>query len=102
MSIRKRRGGGDPPLDQVAGNGLINRRALLGQGVAFAGTLGAAGALTGAAAEPLTDPQWSLETTLIRIGNEVIGAIGAAGAPGGNLDEACARAGLDKISVPLK
>ncbi len=34
---------------------------------------------------------------VIKLGDEVIGAIGAAGAPGGNLDEACARAGLDKI-----
>jgi uncharacterized protein GlcG (DUF336 family) len=39
---------------------------------------------------------------VIRIGNEVIGAIGAAGAPGGSLDEACARAGLAKISDQLK
>jgi len=39
---------------------------------------------------------------VIRIGNEVIGAIGAAGAPGGNLDEACARAGLAKIQDRLK
>ena len=39
---------------------------------------------------------------VIRIGSEVIGAIGAAGAPGGNLDEACARAGLDKISDRLR
>jgi uncharacterized protein GlcG (DUF336 family) len=39
---------------------------------------------------------------VIRIGNEVVGAIGAAGAPGGNLDEACARARLDKISDRLK
>ena len=34
---------------------------------------------------------------VIKIGDEVIGAIGAAGAPGGDLDEACAKAGLDKI-----
>jgi uncharacterized protein GlcG (DUF336 family) len=39
---------------------------------------------------------------VIKIGNEVIGAIGAAGAPGGNLDEACARAGLAKIQDRLK
>ena len=31
-----------------------------------------------------------------------LGAIGAAGAPGANLDEACARAGLDKIRDRLK
>src|SRR6516165_3270945 len=33
---------------------------------------------------------------VIKVGDEVVGAIGAAGAPGANLDEACARAGLDK------
>jgi hypothetical protein len=39
------------------------RRALLGQGIAVAGamTAGAAGTLTGAAAEPLKDEAWSLE-----------------------------------------
>jgi hypothetical protein len=62
MSHSKRRGRG-PSLDPVAGNGLINRRALLGQGIAVAGamTAGAAGTLTGAAAEPLKDEAWSLE-----------------------------------------
>lgn len=39
---------------------------------------------------------------VIKLGDEVIGAIGAAGAPGGNLDEACARAGIDKIRDQLK
>lgn len=33
----------------------------------------------------------------IRLGDEVIGAIGVGGAPGGEADEACARAGLDRI-----
>lgn len=39
---------------------------------------------------------------VIKLGNEVIGGIGAAGAPGGQLDEACARAGLDRIESRLK
>jgi len=39
---------------------------------------------------------------VIKIGDEVVGAIGAAGAPGGQLDEACARAGLDAIRARLK
>ena len=39
---------------------------------------------------------------VIKAGDEVVGAIGAAGAPGGNLDDACARAGLDKIKDRLK
>jgi uncharacterized protein GlcG (DUF336 family) len=39
---------------------------------------------------------------LIKVGGEVVGAIGAGGAPGGDLDEACAKAGLDKINDRLK
>src|ERR1700758_2273612 len=39
---------------------------------------------------------------VIKIGDEVVGAIGAAGAPGGDLDDACAHAGLDKIKDHLK
>jgi sulfane dehydrogenase subunit SoxC len=48
-------------IQQVAGNGLLDRRALLGRGVLLAGAMGAgtAGALTGAAAEPLTEAPWS-------------------------------------------
>jgi uncharacterized protein GlcG (DUF336 family) len=38
----------------------------------------------------------------IKVGNEAIAAIGVGGAPGGNFDEACAKAGLDKISDRLK
>ena len=34
---------------------------------------------------------------VIKLGEETIGAIGAAGAPGAKLDDACARAGLEKI-----
>jgi uncharacterized protein GlcG (DUF336 family) len=39
---------------------------------------------------------------VIRVGDEVVGAIGAGGAPGANLDDDCARAGLDKIRDRLK
>lgn len=39
---------------------------------------------------------------VIKVGDEVVGAIGAAGAPGGNLDDTCAHAGLDKIRDQLK
>jgi uncharacterized protein GlcG (DUF336 family) len=38
----------------------------------------------------------------IKLGAEPIGAIGVGGAPGGELDEGCAKAGLDKISGRLK
>lgn len=39
---------------------------------------------------------------VIKMGDEVVGAIGAAGAPGGDLDENCARAGLAKIRDRIK
>src|SRR5258708_16743658 len=58
-SKRSRHGLENAPI--VAGNGLIDRRALLGRGVLLAGAMGSAGALTGAAAEPLTNAPWSLE-----------------------------------------
>src|SRR5260221_86326 len=50
-------------LPAVAANGLIDRRALLGRGAAIAGAISVAGPTlaTGAAAEPLADPPWSLE-----------------------------------------
>jgi len=38
----------------------------------------------------------------ILAGDEVIGGIGVSGAPGGDKDEACAKAGIDKISAALK
>jgi uncharacterized protein GlcG (DUF336 family) len=38
----------------------------------------------------------------IRVGAELLGAIGAAGAPGFDKDEACAQAGIDKIKDRLR
>ncbi|MBN9408638.1 MAG: heme-binding protein [Burkholderiales bacterium] len=38
----------------------------------------------------------------VKVGNEVIGAIGVGGAPGGHLDEQCAVAALDKAQALLK
>jgi uncharacterized protein GlcG (DUF336 family) len=38
----------------------------------------------------------------IQVGSEMIGAIGAAGAPGYEKDEACAQAGIDKIKDRLR
>jgi uncharacterized protein GlcG (DUF336 family) len=38
----------------------------------------------------------------VRAGNEVIGAVGVGGAPGGHLDEACANAGIEKVKEFLK
>jgi uncharacterized protein GlcG (DUF336 family) len=39
---------------------------------------------------------------VIMLGEEVIGGIGAAGAPGAKLDDGCARNGLDKIRGRLQ
>jgi len=38
----------------------------------------------------------------IKVGDDVIGAIGVSGAPGGEKDEACAKAGIDKVADQLK
>ena len=38
----------------------------------------------------------------IRVGNEVIGAVGVSGAPGGEKDEVCANAGIAKVADALK
>ena len=38
----------------------------------------------------------------IKIGEDVIGAAGVSGAPGGDKDEACVKAGLDKVADQLK
>src|ERR1700686_3687911 len=38
----------------------------------------------------------------IKVGDEVIGASGASGAPGGEKDEACVKAGIDKVADQLK
>lgn len=38
----------------------------------------------------------------VRVGSEVIGAVGVGGAPGGHLDEQCALAAIDKVKDLLK
>jgi len=38
----------------------------------------------------------------IKAGNDVIGAIGVSGAPGGDKDEACSNAGIAKVASKLK
>ena len=51
-----------PQIEQVAGGGLLDRRALLGTGVLFAGAAAASGVagIASAAAEPLSNDPWSL------------------------------------------
>ena len=38
----------------------------------------------------------------IKVGDEVVGAVGVGGAPGGHLDEECANAGIAKAAAKLK
>ncbi len=38
----------------------------------------------------------------VKVDNEVIGAVGVAGAPGGHLDDQCAQAALSKVADLLK
>jgi uncharacterized protein GlcG (DUF336 family) len=38
----------------------------------------------------------------IKVGDEVIGGVGVSGAPGGDKDEACSKAGIDKVADQLK
>lgn len=38
----------------------------------------------------------------IKVGEEVIGAVGVGGAPGGDKDEACASAGIQKVGERLR
>jgi uncharacterized protein GlcG (DUF336 family) len=38
----------------------------------------------------------------IKVGEETIGAVGASGAPGGEKDEACVKAGIEKVAADLK
>ena len=38
----------------------------------------------------------------IMVGEDVIGAVGVSGAPGGDKDEACAKAGIDRVAADLR
>lgn len=64
MKHGKRRHGAPSPIEQVeqvAGNGLLDRRALLRGGAMVAGAMTTGVSLTSAAAEPLKNDPWSLE-----------------------------------------
>ena len=60
---RLSRGNRGAQPEAAAGNGLLDRRALLGRAVSYAGAAGTGvvAAATGAAAEPLRDEAWSRE-----------------------------------------
>jgi len=62
-----------------------------------------------AKAAPTTVPQTQLPNVTfaqgaiaIRVGDNTIGGLGVSGAPGGNLDEECARHALDRIKDRMK
>ena len=38
----------------------------------------------------------------IKVGEDVVGAVGVSGSPGGDKDEACAKAAIDKVADQLK
>ncbi len=60
MRNGNRRGGiNSADIEQIGGNGLLHRRALLGKGLVFAGAASIGADATGAAAEPLKDAEWS-------------------------------------------
>src|ERR1700720_2649759 len=63
MANARHRNARGQPLEAAAGNGLINRRALLGHGMVFAGSMsaGIGPSPAAAGAEPLADDSWSLE-----------------------------------------
>src|SRR5216684_4121882 len=63
MANARHRNARGQTLEAAAGNGLIDRRALLGRGMVFAGAMGAGIGPSSAAAgaEPLADDPWSME-----------------------------------------
>jgi uncharacterized protein GlcG (DUF336 family) len=38
----------------------------------------------------------------IKVGDDVVGSVGVSGSPGGDKDEVCAQAGIDKVAAELK
>jgi len=53
-------------------------------------------------APQITDAVGAAGGVPIKAGNEVIGAVGVSGAPGGDKDEACSNAGIAKVAGKLK
>ena len=65
---------------------------------------GVAFLITDGRTQPVTDATFLLlgGGVPVKVGNEVIGAVGVGGAPGGHLDEQCAVAGIAKVQDLLK
>ena len=102
--------GGIPPVDQVAGNGLLDRRALLGRGIAIAGAAATGGAsLTSAAAGPPKAAPCSLvQGTTIhalqspsRSHNAVVRPRPIPTGPGGNSPKPGTNRGCGEADLPL-
>jgi Haem-degrading len=52
--------------------------------------------------DPENDDRRECPPWTIKVGEDTIGAIGVSGAPGGDKDEACAKAGIEKVAADLK
>jgi len=60
---------------------------------------------TALAAEVKADPKIGTArrgALLIKVGADIIGAVSVSGAPGGDKDEVCAKAGIEKVAARLK
>jgi|JI8StandDraft_2_1071088.scaffolds.fasta_scaffold32332_2 uncharacterized protein GlcG (DUF336 family) len=53
------------------------------------------------APEPLKGISFSTGGVAIKVGDQIVGAIGVSGSPGGGLDQACAIRGIEKIKPRL-
>lgn len=53
------------------------------------------------ASDPLKGLSFSTGGVAIKVGEQMVGAIGVSGAPGGGLDQACAIKGIEKIKSRL-
>jgi uncharacterized protein GlcG (DUF336 family) len=51
---------------------------------------------------PLPNVTYAVGGVTVMAGGEAVGALGVSGAPGGNLDEECARGAIEKIQDKLK
>jgi uncharacterized protein GlcG (DUF336 family) len=54
------------------------------------------------AADPKTGTPPRQGGLLLKVGNDIVGAMSVSGAPGGDKDEVCVQAGIDKIKDRLK
>ena len=53
-------------------------------------------------ATPLPNVTYAVGGIAIKVGDAIIGGLGVSGAPGGQIDEDCGRAALEKIAARMK